>query len=215
MGDYYRYHVYVQRENVWKMLRSLVKLASPACSKHMLLYVPGGDVIDVPFNSEYKTDSLFYNEQMPKLRFDVSLWLQVDEDERSAFQEDMDGDEWYVVDEQGYVAFGYLDLTIDFRQEKPGSPVSFRFTSVASDMNDLMLYSRSLRRLFSRLLVDGGGICGILDFAHTEDEALLWWLKGQEMERWIPEPGEGEVSESDIWFCRTYDGLVERWLQEE
>lgn len=215
MGVYYSYHLYVQRKNVWTMLRSLVKLASPACSKHMLLHMLGDDVIDVPFESVYKTDSLFYDEQMSKLRFYVSLWLQVDKNERSAFREDEWGDELFVVDERGYVTFGYLDLTIDFRREKPGSPVSFRFTSVASAMSELMFYSRSLRRLFSRLLADGGGICGILDFDQTEDEALLWWLKGQEMERWTPVPVEGEVSESDIWFCRTYDGLVERWLQEE
>ncbi|WP_201385047.1 hypothetical protein [Ktedonobacter sp. SOSP1-52] len=177
--------------------------------------MPEGDVIDVPFDSEYKTDSLFYNEQLPELCFYVSLWLQVDEDERSAFQKDTWGDEWFVVDEQGYVAFGYLDLTIDFRREKPGSPVSFNFVSVADDMSDLMFYSRSLRRLFSMLLADGGGICGILDFEGTQDESLLWWLKGHNMERWIPVPGEGEVSESDMWFCRRYDGLVERWLQEE
>ncbi|GHO61047.1 hypothetical protein KSB_95220 [Ktedonobacter robiniae] len=174
----------------------------------MFLHVPEGDVIDVPFDSEYKTDSLFYNEQIPELRFDVSLWLQVDEDERSAFRENEWGDELFVVDEQGYVTFGYLYLTIDFRREKPGSPVSFRFVSATDDMSDLMAYSHSLRRLFSTLLVDGGGICGFLDFEGTRDESLLWWLKGQNMERWIPVPGEGEVSESDMWFCRRYDGLV-------
>lgn len=179
-------------------------------SQHLEVHLPGGEIIEAPFFSSFNGEPLFYTEQNTSLKFDVVLWVQVDEDEWEMFRED----DWEL-DEQGMVRFGCLDLTIDFRPEKASRFVSFRFHAVTDGMSDLMEHSRSLRREFGKLLSEGGGICGILELdGYREDEAMLWWLKGQEMVQWFSVPGKGEVDENDRWFCRQFDGLVERWLQE-
>lgn len=192
------------------MLRALGQLACPDSIEYTMVYLPGGEVLDVPFRSDLKTDHVWYSEQISTLQFAVSLWLQVDEDERELFQED----DWKL-DEQGMVRFGSLYLTIDFRREKSGRLMSFRFVAATDGMSNLMEHSSSLRRAFSHLLAEGGGLCGILELdGYREDEAMLWWLQGQKMVHWVSVPSEEEVGFSDKWYCRAFDGLVERWLQE-
>ena len=115
------------------------------------MYLPGGEIIEVPFTSDFKTDPLFYTEQAPSLKFDVVLWLQVEEDEWKMFR----NDEWEL-DEQGMVRFGYLYLTIDFRREEASNLILFRFDAATSGMSDSMERSQSLRRGFSKLLAEGG-----------------------------------------------------------
>ncbi len=86
-----------------------------------------------------------------------------------------------------------------------------------------MEHSQSLYRAFRALLVENEGICGILD-REDYQEAILWWLKGQDLfrplsEGIIPSEEEEEIHlpphwTFDQWIERRFDGLVEDWLRE-
>jgi hypothetical protein len=182
LGYDYTYHLYIYREHVWTTLRALGQHAPPGKTEHTVVHLPGGEVLAFPIFPGLKADPVFYTEQTSFLELDASLWLQVDRDEWEMFRED-----GWSLDEQGRVSFGSLDLTVDFRREKPGPFVAFRFTGVTDGMSNLMEHSRSLQRVFSRLLAENGGICGILDREDYQD-AILLWREGQETSQNIPFP---------------------------
>jgi hypothetical protein len=198
------------------MLQALGRQVLSAHRVHTSVHLASGEIIDVPFTSRFKTDPLFYTEQTPSLEFDTSLWLRIDENEQAMFQAD-----GWKLDEQGKVEFGYLYLTIDFRPEEPGDFVAFRFVAATDGMSRLMEDSQSLYRAFRTLLAENGGICGILD-REDYQEAILWWLKGQDLFRPLPEgiiPSEEEIHipphwNFDLWLERRFDGLVEGWLRK-
>jgi len=164
--------------------------------------------------AKYATNPVSYTQDTQRLQFDTAFWLKVDEDKRALFIAN-----GLRIVEHDYVIFGSPDLTIDFKADEQQRFVQLGFRAVSDGMSLLMEESRSLHRLFSALLAQNQGICGILD-REDYQEAFLLWMKDQAMFELLPKGIVQPLNEDvvlpvggyDVWLARRFDHLAEQWI---
>jgi hypothetical protein len=216
MGIDFCYNLYFYREDTWVALQAAAQLAPPGRfgAEQVTVLLPDGTSLVFPWKPKYTTDPVSYTQDTQMLQFDTAFWLKVDENERPMFITN-----GLRIVENGYVIFGSLDLTIDFKTDEQQRFVQLGFHAVSDGMSLLMEESRSLHRLFGELLAQNRGSCGILD-REDYQEAILFWLKGQAMFELLPEgivqPLDKDavlpIGGYDVWLARRFDHLVEQWI---
>lgn len=81
------------------------------------------------------------------------------------------------LDELGRVSVGYIYLTVYFSPAWHPNFASLQFTAATSAMSRMFEQSTSVRKMFTDLTADSGGVCCLLD---TETGIFdVCWLNGE------------------------------------
>jgi hypothetical protein len=211
VGMDYRVLLFFERGARLDVLERIAEMAQLAPGRRTILDLPDRTVL-LPFSGWLQTGPrISGDEASPTWDFMTVLGFEPDEAidhylERlrrqpgAGIEGDGDGDP---LDPQGRAWVGYIYLSVhnDMTRWLSGTGedlVLFEFGTPGSSMSVLFTESESIRRTFTQLLETCRGVYGLLD---VEDGALLFWLRGREMDEWIP---HASLSLADI------DGLVGR-----
>jgi hypothetical protein len=187
MGLNHNYLLYFKRDHLWDALTGLAEMCDPIDPPPTKIHFPDRDLI-LPFATDYfEENEIPYDK--PEIKFSISMLFDEDEvilDYLSIIDNDWihrapPRDEGI---EQVTIGFIYLtvytDLSKHFAFKKPTDLVLFRFGTTGTKMSLLFSESESIRRTFSQLLENYGGVIGIFDWENDYGE--LFWLKGEPMQ---------------------------------
>ena len=187
MGLNYNYLLYFQRAHLWDALTGLVHICDPIDPPPTTIHFPDRDLI-LPIATDFlEANELPYDK--PEMKFAISMVFK--EDEAILDYLDNNGDDWIHrappdFDGAAQVSIGFIYLTVytdlskHFAFKKPTDMVLFRFGTTGTRMSFLFSESESIRRTFTELLENHGGILGIFDWENDYGE--LFWFKGKHMQ---------------------------------
>jgi hypothetical protein len=187
MGLNYSYLLYFKQNHLWDALTGLVKICDPIDPSPTTIHFPDHDLI-LPIATDYFEENELPFDK-PEIKFAISMLFDEDEvilDYLSSINNDWlhrapprDGGIEQVAIGLIYLTV-YTDLSKHFAFEKPTDMVLFRFGTTGTRMSYLFSESESIRRTFTELLENYGGVIGIFDW--EIDYGELFWFKGKPMQ---------------------------------
>ncbi|MGW2960888.1 hypothetical protein ACWDGI_20795 [Streptomyces sp. NPDC001220] len=182
MGLIYGYDIYLRPRNVARALANLAELAPPARVVPPLeITLPGGDRIVLPFTSRFRSEPVDCSTSST-LELDMSLVFDVDDALREYARLNGPG-----LETDGRIQIGYIYATIRF-----DSPLHPGYTSVecwaaSSAMSRLFARSANIRKVFTDLTADSGGVCCLFDTGDGAPEQV-YWLNGEPTQETLSGP---------------------------
>ncbi|MEV5376025.1 hypothetical protein AB0L26_08610 [Streptomyces nondiastaticus] len=173
MGLVYGYNIYLRPQNVAMALANLAKLAPPARAVPPLeVTLPGGGQLVLPFTFCFKREPVRCSPDST-LELDTSLMFDVDEALReyaqtSGLQPEADG----------RIRIGYIYATIRFASLLHPGYASVECWAATSGMSRLFERSANIRKVFTDLTADSGGVCCLFDTGDGAPEQVCW-LNGE------------------------------------
>lgn len=173
MGLIYGYDIYLRPRNVARALANLAELAPPARAVPPLeVTLPGGDRLVLPFTSRFESEPVDCSTS-GTLELDTSLMVDLDEALREYAR--TNGPE---PGSDGRIQIGYVYATIRFESLLHPGYSSVECWAATSAMSRLFARSASIRKAFTDLTAESGGVCCLFD---TGDGApgQVCWLNGE------------------------------------
>jgi hypothetical protein len=191
MGLYHNFLLYFERERLWEALQGLARVSEPINPPPTTIHFPDYE-IKLPFTTDFGEGN-DYLYDTPKLKPAISLFF--DEDEIILDYLLHNNNDWLrraPPRERGIeqVLIGniyltvYTDLLKHAAFNKTTQMVLFCFGTTGTRMSLLFSESQSIRRTFSNLLEEHGGLIGIFD--RENDCGELFWFKGRPMRASLP-----------------------------
>ncbi|MFI6703718.1 hypothetical protein ACIBJC_33070 [Streptomyces sp. NPDC050509] len=174
MGLTYGYDIYLPPRNVATALASLAELAPPAPRVPPLeVTLPGGDRVVLPFTSQFTSEPVDCSTGSA-LELDMSLMFDVDDALRAYAETEAGGP---APEADGRMGIGYIYATIRFESSPHPGYASVECWAATSGMSRLFARSANVRKVFTDLTADSGGVCCLFD---TGDGGLgqVCWLNG-------------------------------------
>ncbi|MET8859023.1 hypothetical protein [Streptomyces sp. NPDC004579] len=182
MGLVYGYDLYLRPRNVAKALAKLAELAPPTRAiKPLEITLPGGDRLALPFTSQFKSEPVDCS-RSHTLELDTSLMFDVDDAFREYAQ--TNGPE---PDADGRIQIGYIYATIRFESLLHPGYTSVECWAATSGMSRLFARSANIRKVFTDLTADSGGVCCLFDTGDGAPEQVCW-LNGESTQETVPGP---------------------------
>lgn len=173
MGLIYSYDIYLRPRNVARALANLAKLAPPACAVPPLeITLPGGGRLVLPFTSHFKSEPVDCSTNST-FELDTSLMVDVDDALREYAQTGGPGPE-----ADGRIQVGYIYATIRFVSLLHPGYASVECSAATSGMSRLFARSTNVRKVFTDLTADSGGVCCLFDTGDGAPEQVCW-LNGE------------------------------------
>ncbi|MFK0279727.1 hypothetical protein ACIQVL_04520 [Streptomyces sp. NPDC090499] len=183
MGLVHGYDIYLRPRNVARALAGLAELAPPGRAVPPLeVGLPGGDRLVLPFTSRSRSEPVDCATS-DTLELDLSLMFDADDTLRDYAQRN-----GLVLGADGRVRIGYVYATIRFESLLDPDYASVECWAATSEMSRLFARSAGIRKVFTDLAADSGGVCCLFD---TDDGApeQVCWLKGESAEETFIPPG--------------------------
>ncbi|MGW3914328.1 hypothetical protein ACWEBX_22800 [Streptomyces sp. NPDC005070] len=184
MGLVYSYDIYLRPRNVARALANLAELAPSACAvpvPPLEITLPGGDRLALPFTSRFASEPVDCS-QSSTLELDTSLMFDVDDAIREYAR--TNGPE---PEADGRIQIGYIYATIRFASPRHPGYTSVECWAATSGMSRLFARSASIRKVFTDLTADSGGVCCLFDTGDGAPEQVCW-LNGQSTQEMVPGP---------------------------
>ncbi|MGW1268732.1 hypothetical protein [Streptomyces sp. NPDC002491] len=173
MGLTYSYDIYVRPRNVGRVLANLAELAPPARAVPPLeVALPGGDRLVLPFTSRFESEPVDCSTSST-LELDMSLMFELDDALREYAQTsgaDPDAD--------GRIQIGYIYAVIRFESLLHPGYASVDCWAATTGMSRTFARSVNIRKAFTDLTADSGGVCCLFDTGDGGPEQVCW-LNGQ------------------------------------
>ncbi|WP_367133985.1 MULTISPECIES: hypothetical protein [Streptomyces] len=180
MGLIYSYEIYLRPRDVARVLANLAALAPPARAVPPLeITLPGGDRLALPFTSHFKSEPVDCSTSST-LELDMSLMFDADDALREYAQ--TNGLE---LQAGGRIQIGYIYAAIRFESFLDPGYTLVECWAATSEMSRLFARSTNIRKAFTELTADSGGVCCLFDTGDGAPEQVCW-LNG--------EPFQGIVS---------------------
>ncbi|MCD4674241.1 MAG: hypothetical protein K8R77_16375 [Anaerolineaceae bacterium] len=191
MGLDYSFVLYFKRQDPWHLLEGAARFADHDLKEQTAILYPG-EIMRLPFEAWAGTEKKLpipYDDDSKEWDFMTSLYFDPDEPLRDFVERN--GMEDVYNKEQ--ISIGYIYLTVynDWREYDDSydpNLIRLQFMSAGTRMSILFAESLSMRRAFTRYLRDYQGVYGLLD---REMDAVLFWLRGEEMDVAIPDAWMG------------------------
>ncbi|MGW5064217.1 hypothetical protein ACWEQ2_44335 [Streptomyces sp. NPDC004096] len=169
MGLIYGYDIYLRPRNVARALADLADLAPPARAVPPVeITLPGGDRLVLPFTSHFKSEPVDCSTSRT-LELDTSLMFDVD-DALSEYAQ-TNGPE---PEADGRIQIGYIYATIRFESLLHPGYTSVECWAATSAMSRLFARSANVRKVFTDLTSDSGGVCCLFDTGDGAPEQVCW-----------------------------------------
>ena len=186
MGLKYKYLLYFQKDQLWKVLRGLGEICDTEEMQPTTIKFPDHDLV-IPLTSSWGEKTVIPYDQP---EFELALSMNFVEDPAILdYLINRDGDQFdRSPPEDGQVriySIGFIYLTVytDLSQhygfKKASDMVLFKFGTTGTKMSFLFADSTSIRKTFIDLLARYKGLIGIFDWENDYGE--LFWLKGRAM----------------------------------
>ncbi|SBU97572.1 hypothetical protein YW5DRAFT_05567 [Streptomyces sp. Ncost-T6T-1] len=173
MGLTYGYDIYLPPRNIAKVLAHLAELAPPARAVPPLeITLPGTDRLVLPFTSNFTSDPVNCSTSST-LDLDMSLMFDADDALREYARTSGPG-----LEADGRVQIGYIYATIRFESLMHPGYASVEFWAATSRMSRLFARSANIRKAFTDLTADSGGVCCLFDTGDGAPEQVCW-LNGE------------------------------------
>lgn len=173
MGLIYGYDIYLRPRNVAKALINLAKLAAPARAVPPLeITLPGGGRLVLPFTSHFESEPVDCSMDST-LELDTSLMFDPDDALREYAQAKGPG-----LEVDGRIRIGYIYATIRFVSLLHPGYASVECWAATSGMSRLFARSPNVRKAFTDLTADSGGVCCLFDTGDGGPEQVCW-LNGE------------------------------------
>lgn len=196
MGLDYSFMLYLESQDPWRLLEGVGAFADPYPIKETVVLYPDRRQI-LPFESWAGTeDHIMFDDDSEEWNFMTSLYLDPDEaltDYVDRWEGNVrrqsDEQDWNAPrDEQQRVGIGYIYLTVYNSHSGRSSQnlIQLQFAAATTSMSILFCESISMRRTFIHLLEGFRGVYGLID---RENDAVVIWFKGKEMDEIIPYAG--------------------------
>lgn len=198
MGLDYSFLLFFIRQDPWELMDGVASFADWTLDKPTAIYFPDR-IMRLPFEAWAGTEKLLpipYNDNSKEWNFITSLYFKADDeitqyvDHWEEQVQRLDGKKnWHAPkDHQRRVSIGYIYLTVrnewsGFGEAFDPSLLMLQFTAATSNMSILFAQSYSMRAAFACLLENHKGVYGLID---REEDAVLFWLRGEEMNEVIP-----------------------------
>ncbi|MFE0802566.1 hypothetical protein [Streptomyces sp. NPDC058812] len=182
MGLIYGYDIYLRPRNVARALASLSELAPPARAVPPLeVTLPGGDRLVLPFTSHSESDPVDCSASRA-LELDTSLMFDVDDALLEYAQTGGRGPE-----ADGRIQIGYIYATIRFESLLHPGYASVECWAATSGMSRLFARSANIRKVFTDLTANSGGVCCLFDTGDGTPEQVCW-LNGEPNQETVSGP---------------------------
>ncbi|MFF8394870.1 hypothetical protein [Streptomyces sp. NPDC016172] len=182
MGLIYGYDIYLRPRNVARVLANLAELAPPARAVPPLeITLPGGDRLVLPFTSHFESEPV-YCSTSSALELDTSLMFDVDDALLEYAQTGGRGPE-----ADGRIQIGYIYATIRFESLLHPGYASVECWAATSGMSRLFARSANVRKVFTDLTADSGGVCCLFDTGDGAPEQVCW-LNGEPIQETVSGP---------------------------
>lgn len=170
VGLIYGYDIYLRPGNVARALTNLAALAAPRAPAVPPLDVtlPGGDRLLLPFTSHLAGEPVDCSTSST-LELDMSLLFDVDDALLQYAQ--ARGSE---PDADGRIRSGYIYATIRFASVLHPGYTSVECWAASSGMSRLFAQSANVRKVFTDLTADSGGVCCLFDTGDGAPEQVCW-----------------------------------------
>lgn len=173
MGLVYGYDIYLRPRNVARALTHLAALAPPARAVPPLeVTLPDGERLVLPFTSRFTSEPVDCSRHST-LELDTSLMFDVDDALRHDAQ--TNGVE---PPADGRVRIGYIYVTVRFESLLHPGYTSVECWAATSRMSRLFAQSAGIRKAFTGLTADSGGVCCLFDTGDGAPEQVCW-LNGE------------------------------------
>ncbi|MEW2468513.1 hypothetical protein AB0919_26405 [Streptomyces sp. NPDC046994] len=158
MGRIYGYDICLRPRNVARALADLAGLAPPARAvRPVEVTLSGGDRLVLLFTSHFKSEPVDCSESST-LELDTSLMVDGDDALREYAQTNGP-----VPEADGRIQIGYIDATIRFESLLHAGCTSVECWAATSGMSRLFAWSANIRKVFTDLTADRGGVCCLFD----------------------------------------------------
>ena len=186
MGLDYSFVLYFKRQDPWHLLEGAARFADQGLKEQTAILYPG-EIMRLPFEAWAGTEKLLpipYDDDSKEWDFMTSLYFDPDEPLRDYVERNRMED----VYNKEQISIGYIYLTVynDWREYGDSydpNLIRLQFMSAGTHMSILFAESLSMRRAFIRYLRDYQGVYGLID---REMDAVLFWLRGEEMDVVMP-----------------------------
>ena len=188
MGLNYNYLLYFKKEHLWDALQGVAKIAEGSDPPPTTVHFPDRQDLILPIMTGFgEKDEIQHD--APEFNFATSLFFDEDEAILDYLSHNGGADvNRAPPDPDGIrrVAIGFIYLTVyadlskHYGFKKPTDLVLFSFGTTGTRMSILFSESESIRRTFSGLLENYGGVIGIFDWENDYGE--LFWFKGKPMQ---------------------------------
>jgi hypothetical protein len=182
MGLIYSYDIYLRPRNVARVLANLAELAPPAGAVPPLeVLLPGGERLVLPFTSRFESAPVDCSTS-GTLDLDTSLAFDADDALREYARNngpDPGAD--------GRVQIGYVYATIRFESVPHPGYASVECWAATSEMSRLFARSANVRKVFTGLAADSGGVCCLFDTGDGAPQQVCW-LNGEPTQETVPGP---------------------------
>ncbi|MEU4064142.1 hypothetical protein AB0F25_17245 [Streptomyces wedmorensis] len=180
MGLIYGYDIYLHPRNVAGALARLADLAPPdRVVKPLEITLPGGDRIVLPFTSHFESEPVDCSAG-GTLELDTSLMFDADDSLREYAR--TIGPE---PGADGRLQIGYIYATIRFDSLLHPGYTSVECWAATSRMSRLFARSTSIRKVFTDLTADSGGVCCLFDTGDGAPQQVCW-LNGEPTSEVVP-----------------------------
>ncbi|SPE99671.1 hypothetical protein [Streptomyces sp. MA5143a] len=182
MGLIYSYDIYLRPRNVATLLTALAERAPTArAGRPLEVTLPGGDRLVLPFTSRFESDPVDCSTS-GTLELDMSLLFDVDDALREYARTSSPRPE-----ADGRIQIGYIYAMIRFASRLHPGYASVECWAATSDMSRLFARSANVRKLFTDLTTDAGGVCCLFDTGDGAPEQVCW-LNGEPTRDTLPGP---------------------------
>jgi hypothetical protein len=182
VGLTYSYDIYLRPRSVATLLTAMAERAPTArAGRSVEVTLPGGERLVLPFTSAFESDPVDCSTS-GTLDLDTSLLFDLDDALREYA---LTGGPRPGAD--GRIQIGYIYATIRFASRLHPDYASVECCAATSDMSRLFARSASVRKLFTDLTADAGGVCCLFDTGDGAPEQVCW-LNGEPTRDTFPGP---------------------------
>ncbi|MGX9883623.1 hypothetical protein [Streptomyces sp. NPDC002276] len=182
MGLSHGYDIYVSPRNTARVLAGLAGLAPTARSVPPLeVILPGGDRLTLPFTSRFGSEPVDCSTG-GTLELDTSLVFDADDALREYART-----HGHEPEADGRVRIGYVYVTIRFESLPHPGYTSVECWAATSAMSRLFAESAQVRKAFTDLTADSGGVCCLFDTGDGGPEQV-YRLNGEPVRESVPGP---------------------------
>ncbi|MFD7162945.1 hypothetical protein [Streptomyces violascens] len=182
MGLIYGYDIYLRPRHVARVLANLAEVASPGGAVPPLdVTLPGGEQLVLPFTSHFKSGPVDCATSST-LELDMSLVFDIDDELREYAQTGGPGSET-----GARMQLGYIYAAIRFESLLHPGYTSVECWAATSGMSRLFARSANVRKMFTDLTADSGGVCCLFDTGDGAPEQVCW-LNGEPTQETVPSP---------------------------
>jgi len=182
MGLSYGYDIYVRPRNVTRVLAGLAGSAPTARAVPPLeITLPGGDRLTLPFTSRFGSEPVDCSTG-GTLELDTSLVFDADDALREYAR--TNGRE---PEADGRIRIGYVYVTVRFESLPHPGYTSVECWAATSAMSRLFARSAHVRKAFTDLTADSGGVCCLFDTGDGAPEQVCL-LNGEPTRESVPGP---------------------------